>query len=276
MTDAAAGARTPAADRQPQPGAAVRPTGRWPPRPASSPGTRMPRPASRRAPSFTRSGATARALRPRGLHAHPTRAADRAGRPQLLGRHLRRRRRPLLRDRRLRRHDLAGQGPAVARDRSTTMRTDAECPSLSPDGTRWPTRSAATAARGDWRLAVLDLATGKETQLAETRSVDDQVEWLDDDRILYGLPGEGTRPPSPTSGWSTPTAPANPRSSSRRPGHPPSSADGAGPAAHQPGRGVAARVTLGATISRSTRGPGRTMSSDCRQRSGRAAGLQRG
>jgi hypothetical protein len=34
---------------------------------------------------------------------------------------------------------------------------------------------------------VLDLATGRETPLAETRSVDDQVEWLDDNRILYGL-----------------------------------------------------------------------------------------
>jgi hypothetical protein len=34
---------------------------------------------------------------------------------------------------------------------------------------------------------VLDLETKREVALAETRSVDDQVEWLDDDRILYGL-----------------------------------------------------------------------------------------
>jgi len=59
-----------------------------------------------------------------------------------------------------------------------------ECPSLSPD----ETRVAFKRRRGDkWRLHVLDLATGRETPLAETRSVDDQVEWLDDDRILYGL-----------------------------------------------------------------------------------------
>jgi hypothetical protein len=73
-----------------------------------------------------------------------------------------------------------------------TVRTDAECPSLSPDGTRVAYKKRGDRARGDWRLAVLDLASGKETQLSETRSVDDQVEWLDNDRILYGLPGEGT------------------------------------------------------------------------------------
>ena len=31
-----------------------------------------------------------------------------------------------------------------------------------------------------------------ETVLGETRSVDDQVEWLDEDTVLYGLPREGT------------------------------------------------------------------------------------
>lgn len=73
-----------------------------------------------------------------------------------------------------------------------TVRTDAECPSLSPDGTKVGYKKLGDRGAGDWRLAVLDLATGTETQLAETHSVDDQVEWLDDSRILYGLPGEGT------------------------------------------------------------------------------------
>ena len=59
-----------------------------------------------------------------------------------------------------------------------------ECPSLSPD----QKRIAFKRRQGnEWRLYVLDLATRRETPLAETRSVDDQVEWLDDDRILYGL-----------------------------------------------------------------------------------------
>ena len=74
----------------------------------------------------------------------------------------------------------------------TTMRTDAECPSLSPDQTRVAYKKRGDRARGDWRIAVLDLASGRETELAETRSVDDQVEWLDDGRVVYGLPGEGS------------------------------------------------------------------------------------
>lgn len=76
-----------------------------------------------------------------------------------------------------------------------TIRTDAECPSLSPDETRVAYKKRGDRAAGDWRLAVLDLATGKETILSETRSVDDQVEWLDNERILYGLPGEGSAAP---------------------------------------------------------------------------------
>ncbi len=40
-----------------------------------------------------------------------------------------------------------------------------------------------------WRLAVLDLDTMHETLLAETRSVDDQPEWLGEDRVLYGIDG---------------------------------------------------------------------------------------
>jgi hypothetical protein len=73
----------------------------------------------------------------------------------------------------------------------TTLRSDAECPSLSPDGTRVAYKKRQDRAPGDWRLAVLDLAAGRETVLAEDRSVDDQVEWLDDHRVMYGLPGEG-------------------------------------------------------------------------------------
>jgi dipeptidyl aminopeptidase/acylaminoacyl peptidase len=61
---------------------------------------------------------------------------------------------------------------------------DVECPSLSPD----ERRIAFKRREGnDWRLHVLDLETKREVALAETRSVDDQVEWLDNDRILYGL-----------------------------------------------------------------------------------------
>jgi hypothetical protein len=66
------------------------------------------------------------------------------------------------------------------------VRENSECPSISPDGTR----IAYKKDRGgqDWGIAVLDLATGVEHELAEARSVDDQLEWLDDDTVLYGLP----------------------------------------------------------------------------------------
>ncbi len=82
--------------------------------------------------------------------------------------------------------------------RARVVADGVECPSLSPD----ETRVAFKRRRGnEWRLHVLDLATGRETPLAETRSVDDQVEWLDDNRILYGLikdvwvvRADGTRP----------------------------------------------------------------------------------
>ncbi|KUJ67330.1 TolB [Streptomyces albus subsp. albus] len=70
-----------------------------------------------------------------------------------------------------------------------TLRENVECPSLSPDGSRLAFKSARG---GDpdkgWRLSVLDLRSGRETRLAETRSVDDQAAWLDDRTVAYGLP----------------------------------------------------------------------------------------
>jgi hypothetical protein len=42
-----------------------------------------------------------------------------------------------------------------------------------------------------WRIGVRDLASGTEQVLdAENRNVDDQIEWLDDSSLLYGLPDE--------------------------------------------------------------------------------------
>ena len=75
----------------------------------------------------------------------------------------------------------------------TSLRTDAECPSLSPDGSKVAYKKRLDgSARGTWRLAVLDLRTGQETLLADTRGVDDQVKWLDDSRLLYALSRPGS------------------------------------------------------------------------------------
>ena len=68
---------------------------------------------------------------------------------------------------------------------------DVECPALSPDGARiaFKKREAINGGVG-WRVAVQELATGRVTLLSEARSVDDQPEWLDNRRVLYGLPSE--------------------------------------------------------------------------------------
>jgi hypothetical protein len=64
-----------------------------------------------------------------------------------------------------------------------------ECPSLSPDNTRiaFKKRIGFVGGPAIWRISLLDLRTLTATPLGETRSVDDQVEWLDNDHILYAL-----------------------------------------------------------------------------------------
>ncbi|HEX2996602.1 MAG TPA: hypothetical protein VHP14_17380, partial [Anaerolineales bacterium] len=64
----------------------------------------------------------------------------------------------------------------VAARKLTVLHENVECPSLSPDGTRVAFKKLTPT--GLWQLTVLDLATMKETSLAEKESIDDQVEWL--------------------------------------------------------------------------------------------------
>ena len=71
----------------------------------------------------------------------------------------------------------------IATRRLTVLRENVECPSLSPDETRIAFKKLTGA--GTWQLTVLDLATMQETALAEKESIDDQVEWLDNNRLLY-------------------------------------------------------------------------------------------
>jgi hypothetical protein len=71
------------------------------------------------------------------------------------------------------------------RDRTLrVLRDGVECPSLSPDGHRVAYKSRI-GDQNRWRLRVLDLATLDDHGVAETRSIDDQVEWLDDDYLVY-------------------------------------------------------------------------------------------
>jgi hypothetical protein len=83
---------------------------------------------------------------------------------------------------------------SVSRRATEIVRAGVECPSLSPDNTRIAFKKRlGTRYRGWWQIAIVDLASEKETLIGtETRSVDDQVEWLDDERVAYHLTGGST------------------------------------------------------------------------------------
>jgi len=82
------------------------------------------------------------------------------------------------------------------------LRPNVECPSLSPDGTRIAFKKRVGASFGavTWRFHVLDLRTMTETPLAEERSIDEQVEWLDDRFVLYGIATDVWMVPADGSG----------------------------------------------------------------------------
>lgn len=82
-------------------------------------------------------------------------------------------------------HHYLLKGDAMTKT-ATVIRDGVECPSLSPDGTRIGFK-ARIGKPFQWRFHVLDLKTGKETALQETRSVDDQIAWLDNRRLAYGV-----------------------------------------------------------------------------------------
>ena len=87
----------------------------------------------------------------------------------------------------------------------TALRDGVECPSISPDGRRIAfKKDVSGSAIPHWRVAVLELDSLTETVLDETRSVDDQIEWLDEGTVLYGLPRQGASGDSDV--WSLDTA----------------------------------------------------------------------
>jgi hypothetical protein len=94
----------------------------------------------------------------------------------------------------------------LARHRVKVLTEGVECPSLSPDGTRIAFKQRAGGGIGPvhWRPAVLDLATLHVRTLAETRNLDDQIEWFDNDHVSYGLPQSASSPV--TDIWKVPAA----------------------------------------------------------------------
>ncbi|MFC5931574.1 hypothetical protein D6T64_06460 [Cryobacterium melibiosiphilum] len=79
------------------------------------------------------------------------------------------------------------QGDRAART-LVAVRDGVECPSVSPDGTHLAYKKVvSTTPTTTWTVAVLDLATNEEVVLPEPSNVDDQVEWLDDSTVIYGV-----------------------------------------------------------------------------------------
>jgi dipeptidyl aminopeptidase/acylaminoacyl peptidase len=89
---------------------------------------------------------------------------------------------------------------------ASVLRSGVECPSLSPDGSLLVYKKPLVGEIG-WRLHVLDLATQHERPLNQVaRSIDDQVDWFDDQQVIYHdsaetgtgvwvLPVDGVSPP---------------------------------------------------------------------------------
>jgi hypothetical protein len=106
-------------------------------------------------------------------------------------------------------HTYLVEGEILTR-RVTVLMDGIECPSLSPDETRIAFKKK-TGAPGQWRPAVLDLETRTEITLPESRSIDDQIEWLDNDRLLYAVSERGAGKPLsaiwmvPANGTGSPT-----------------------------------------------------------------------
>jgi hypothetical protein len=72
----------------------------------------------------------------------------------------------------------------VSEGAMTVLRDGVECPSLSPDGKQIAYKSRI-GDEARWHLRVLDVATLDDHEVAEERSIDDQVEWLDNDTLVY-------------------------------------------------------------------------------------------
>lgn len=75
----------------------------------------------------------------------------------------------------------------------TVIRENVECPAISPDNRLLAYKKRVGPSPDSWRIHVLDLQTNTERIVAaETRFIDDQVEWLDDRRVLYAIPRRTT------------------------------------------------------------------------------------
>jgi hypothetical protein len=98
---------------------------------------------------------------------------------------------------------LLVRGDAATR-RAVVAKEAVECPSVSPDGTRVAFKKPLGPGAG-WRLFAMDVATGLEWPIGgEARSIDDQVEWLDDGHVLYQFAESHGLPEDAMHVWMSP------------------------------------------------------------------------
>jgi hypothetical protein len=83
---------------------------------------------------------------------------------------------------------------SVSTREARVIAENVECSSLSPDNTRLVFKKPTGGSNARvWELTVLDLTSMTESPVpGETRSIDDQIEWLDDNHILYAAQEEGS------------------------------------------------------------------------------------
>jgi hypothetical protein len=89
----------------------------------------------------------------------------------------------------------------IAKESMRVLRDGVECPSLSPDNRQIAYKSRI-GNENRWRIHVLDVKTLADHPVAENRSIDDQVEWLDDETLaysdgtnVYAVPADGSGEP---------------------------------------------------------------------------------
>ena len=95
----------------------------------------------------------------------------------------------------------------LAKRTARVIHEGVECPSLSPDNTRIVFKKRVGSSGIVWRIHLLDLKTLTEIALSETRSVDDQMEWLDNEQVLYALSENEKGSSASTDIWVLPVSP---------------------------------------------------------------------
>lgn len=91
----------------------------------------------------------------------------------------------------------------IATRQAEVLHDNVECPSLSPDARHVAYKKRLIVdGRILWQLQVLELESGREIPLAEKRSIDDQLEWLDARHVLYSVPSSPDDSSPGTDVWS--------------------------------------------------------------------------